>query len=106
MSISELNLATPNTASISGRRANTRYEKIPTDIPIAKYAYGKPGADWREYAKRFKRAVKTVTNALTEERLDELCLLWIQLKLPDEAQSIYQGCASKDTDWDRLVPLT
>ena len=92
-----------DTASISGCRANTHYEKIPTDIPIAKYAYGKPGADWREYAKRFRRAIKTVTNALTDERLDELCLLWIQLKLPDEAQSIYHGCASKDTDWDRLV---
>ena len=92
-----------DTGSISGRRAITHYEKIPTDIPITKFAYGKAGADWREYAKRFRRAVKTVTNAATDERLDELCLLWIQLKLPDEAQSIYQGCASKDTDWDMLV---
>ena len=87
----------------SGRRNNIHYEKTPTDIPITKFAYGRAGADWREYAKRFRRAVKTVTNALTDERLDELCLLWIQLKLPDEAQSIYQGCASKDTDWDMLV---
>ena len=91
------------TSSVSGRRPNAHYEKIPTDIPIAKFGYGKPGVDWREYAKRFRRAVKTVTNAETEERLDELCLLWIQLKLPDEAQSIYQGCASKDVDWESLV---
>ena len=90
-------------SSTSGRTASSHYEKIPTDIPIQKFPYGKPGADLREYAKRFRRAVKTVTNAATEERLDELCLMWFPLKLPDEAQSIYQGCQHKDSDWNLLV---
>ena len=92
-----------DTSSASGRTASSHYEKIPTDIPIQKFPYGKPGADLREYAKRFRRAVKTVTNAATEERLDELCLLWFPLKLPDEAQSIYQGCEHKESDWNLLV---
>ena len=92
-----------DTSSASGRTASSHYEKIPTDIPIQKFPYGKPGADLREYAKRFRRAVKTVTNAATEERLDELCLSWFPLKLPDEAQSIYQGCQHKDSDWKLLI---
>ena len=87
----------------SARRPSLHYEKVPTDIPIQKFPYGKPGADLREYATRFRRAVKTVTNAATEERTDELCLNWFPLKLPDEAQSIYQGCQHKDSDWKLLI---
>ena len=89
--------------SVSGRGASAHFEKIPTDIPIHKFPYGEPGADLREYASRFRRAVKTVTNALTEERTDELCLMWFPLKLPDEAQSIYQGCEHKDSNWKLLI---
>ena len=90
-------------SSASGRGASWQFEKIPMDIPIQKFPYGKPGADLREYATRFRRAVKTVTNALTEERTDELCLMWFPLKLPDEAQSIYQGCEHKDSNWELLI---
>ena len=90
-------------SSASGRGASWCHEKIPTDIPIQKFPYGKPGADLRDYAKRFRRAVKTVTNAATEERTDELCLMWLPLKLPDEAQSIYQGCEHKDSNWELLI---
>ena len=90
-------------SSASGRGASWHFEKIPMDIPIQKFPYGKPGADLREYATRFRRAVKTVTNALTEERTDELCLMWFPLKLPDEAQSIYQGCEHKDSNWELLI---
>ena len=32
-------------SSASGSRASAHYEKIPTDIPIQKFPYGKPGAD-------------------------------------------------------------
>ena len=92
-----------NASSASGRGASSHFEKIPTDIPIHKFPYGKPGADLQEYTKKFRRAVKTVTNAATEERTDELCLLWFPLKLPDEAQAIYQGCEHKDSNWELLI---
>ena len=76
---------------------------MPNDIPIQKFPYGKKGANWKDYAVRFLRAVKTVTNAATPERVKEIALLWIPLKLPEEAQPIYQACQHKDTDWDLLV---
>ena len=89
--------------SALGSGASFHYKKIPTDIPILKFPYGKPGADLREFAKRFRRALKTVTNAATEARVDELCLMLFPLKLPDEAQSIYQGCDPKDSNWELLI---
>ena len=79
------------------------YEKVHNDIPIQKFPYGKKGANWKDYAVRFLRACKTVTNAATPERVKEIALLWIPLKLPEEAQPIYQACQYKDTDWDKLV---
>ena len=29
--------------------------------------------------------------------------MWFPLKLPDEAQSIYQGCEHKDSNWELLI---
>ena len=46
--------------------------------------------------------MKVATNAYGPQRLGELCLMWISLKLPETAQPIYSKCKNKDTDWDLL----
>ena len=48
------------------------------------------------------RAVKVATNAQSQERLDELCLLWLPLKLAEEAQPLYNRCEHKGTNWPLL----
>ena len=102
--------STVHTGRVSERQSRdnlashrSHYEKVPNDIPIEVFPYGKPGANWKAYAGRFQKALKNVTNAANQERLDELSLLWIQLKLPEEALPLYNGCPSKDLDWNKLV---
>ena len=42
------------------------------------------------------------TNAYGQDRLEELCLLWIPLKLNEDAQPIYSKCVHKDKNWPLL----
>ena len=89
--------------STPGRGSSrSTYERITQDIPIQKFAYGTPGADWSEWSKRFEVAVQAATNAQGKDRLEELCLVWIALKLTDEGLPIYNQCPSKDTSWPAL----
>ena len=78
------------------------FERVTGDIPIEKFPYGKPEADWTEWSRRFERAVQAATNAFGRDRLEELCLIWIALKLPEETQPIYSKCVYKDRDWSKL----
>ena len=43
------------------------------------------------------------TNAFGQARLHELCLIWIPLKLSEEAQPIYDKCEYKHRDWPLLM---
>ena len=83
-------------------RQRNEFERVTGDIPIEKFPYGEPGADWSDWAVRFEKAVKAATNAYGQVRLGELCLMWISLKLPEAAQPIYNKCRNKDADWDQL----
>ena len=78
------------------------FERVSGELPVDKFPYGTADADWEQWVRRFEKAVKVATNAATPERLEELCLLWIPLKLNDEAQSIYEKCANKERDWQSL----
>ena len=80
---------------------NGHYEKVPSDIPIEKFPFGKTGADWNEWCKRFEVAVQAATNAKDRDRLFELCVMWVSLKLPEEAQPMYAQCEHK-SDWREL----
>ena len=66
------------------------------------FQYGSPDADWIQWVERFERAVQVATNALGQARLEELCLLWVSLKLNDKAQPIYDKCQHKDSNWPLL----
>ena len=91
--------APPTPSHGSGR---STYEKVTQDIPIQKFAYGTPGADWCDWSRRFEIAVQAATNANGRDRLEELCLIWISLKLSDEALPVYSQCLSRDTSWPAL----
>ena len=84
------------------RSYRTSFEKVTQDIPIEKFPFGTQGADWTEWSKRFELAVQAATNAQGRDRLDTLCLLWISLKLNDEALPLYNQCPSKKTEWASL----
>ena len=75
------------------------FERVTGDIPIEKFPYGKPKADWTKWSRRFDRAVQAATNAFGRDRLEELCLIWIALKLPEDTQPIYSKCVYKDNEW-------
>ena len=94
------------TGGVSGASQNLQqgtgsqqFEKVVGDIPVEKFPYGTPNADWGQWSVRFERAVQVATNAHGQSRLEELYLLWISLKLSDEAQPIYARCEHKDTNW-------
>ena len=61
-------------------RRKNEFEKVPGDIPIEKFPYGEPEADWSNWSSRFEKAVKAATNAYDTKRVEELCLVWISLK--------------------------
>ena len=92
--------STSSTTSHSSNR--TSFEKVTQDIPIEKFPFGTQGADWTDWSKRFELAVQAATNAQGRDRLDTLCLLWISLKLNDEALPLYNQCPSKETEWPSL----
>ena len=83
-------------------RSRNEFERVTGDIPIEKFPYGTPGADWGQWSQRFEIAVQASTNAYGRERLEELCLLWIPLKLNEEAQPIYSKAEYKGRDWNLL----
>ena len=78
------------------------YEEVADNIPIGKFPYGQPGANFKQWVERFEGAVRMGTNCQTPQRLQELCLDWIGLKLNDEAVTIYEECPSKGVDWPKL----
>ena len=92
----------PNGPFQSGFRSKNEFERVAGDIPIDPFPYGKPEADWLQWSDQFVRAVKVATNAQSQERLDELCLLWLPLKLAEEAQPLYNRCEHKGTYWPLL----
>ena len=81
------------------RGGRSMFERVTGDIPIEKFPYGKPEADWTKWSRRFDRAVQAATNAFSRDRLEELCLIWIALKLPEDTQPIYSKCVYKDNEW-------
>ena len=92
-----------STSSTTSHRSNrTTFEKVTQDIPVEKFPFGTQGADWTEWSKRFELAVQAATNAQGRDRLDTLCLIWISLKLNDEAMPLYNQCPSKKTEWVSL----
>ena len=78
------------------------FERVSGELPIEKFPYGTPDADWGEWVLRFEKAVQVATNAADRARLEELCLMWISLKLNDEAQPIFDKCTHKDRNWPLL----
>ena len=91
-----------NSAPATPRRGGpNHYERVASDIPIEKFPYGKPGADWQEWCRRFEIAVQAATNAADRDRLNDLCLMWISLKLPEEAQPIFGQCQNRNS-WPHL----
>ena len=86
----------------SGFRSKNEFERVTGNIPIDNFPYGKPEADWPLWSAQFERAVKMATNAHGKDRLSELCLLWLPLKLAEEAQPIYDKCEYKDSNWPLL----
>ena len=85
-----------------GPRSKNEFERVTGDVPIDKFPYGTPGADWGQWSQRFEIAVQAATNAYGRERLEELCLLWIPLKLNEEAQPIYSKAEHKGSNWTLL----
>ena len=100
--IGPLSLSAPNTPARSGFRSRNEFERVTGDIPIEKFSYGTANANWIDWASRFEKAVQVATNAHGRDRLEEICLLWISLKLNDEAQPIYAKCEHKDKSWPLL----
>ena len=84
----------------AGPRAH--FERVTGELPIDKFPYGTPDADWTQWCERFEKAVQVATNAFGQARLHELCLIWIPLKLSKEAQPIYDKCEYKNRDWPLL----
>ena len=84
----------------SGARA--QFERVTGELPIDKFPYGTPEADWVQWCERFEKAVQVATNAHGQDRLEELCLTWIPLKLNEEAQPIYDKCEHKNGSWPLL----
>ena len=84
----------------SGARA--MFERVTGELPIDKFPYGTPEADWVQWCERFEKAVQVATNAHGQDRLEELCLTWIPLKLNEEAQPIYDKCEHKNASWPLL----
>ena len=80
----------------------SHFERVTGDIPVEKFPYGTQDADWSQWSDRFETAVKVATNASGQDRLNELCLMWIPLKLKDDAQPIYDKCAHKNRNWPLL----
>ena len=89
-------------SSISASGLGSHFEKVVGDIPVDQFQYGSPDADWIQWVEHFERAVQVATNALGQARLEELCLLWVSLKLNDKAQPIYDKCQHKDSNWPLL----
>ena len=85
-----------------GPRSKNEFERVTGDVPIDKFPYGTPGADWGQWSQRFEIAVQAATNAYGRERLGELCLLWIPLKLNEKAQPIYSKAEHKGSNWTLL----
>ena len=92
----------PSTPSRGGARGQGTFERVSGELPVDKFPYGTAEADWEQWLGRFERAVKVATNATTQSRLEELYLMWIPLKLNDDAQPIYGKCVHKDGPWPLL----
>ena len=92
----------PTTPQRPGFRSKNEFERVTGDIPIEKFEYGKEEADWQDWSLRFERAVQAATNAYGRDRLEELCLMWIPLKLAAGAQPIYNKCEHRDKNWPLL----
>ena len=92
----------PTTPQRPGFRSKNEFERVTGDIPIEKFEYGKEEADWVDWSLRFERAVQAATNAYGRDRLEELCLMWIPLKLAAGAQPIYNKCEHRDKNWPLL----
>ena len=88
------------TSPTGSMRSN--YEKVPHNIPIQKFPYGTPGANFKQWVNRFEGAVQVGTNCRGDDRLHELCLQWIPFKMNDDAISIYEQCPSKKRSWPLL----
>lgn len=74
-------------------------EHVPSNIPIEMFRYG---ADWDSWVVQFESAVKAATNCSDKDRLEELYLMWIAIKLSPEAIPVYDSCSHKDKDWTLL----
>ena len=95
-------MSCPSTPLQSGFRSKNEFERVTGEIPIDKFNYGSLKADWMDWSQRFENAVQVSTNAHGRKRLEELCLMWIPLKLNDEAQPIYARCKQKNKSWPLL----
>ena len=89
-----------NAHSTPGPRV--QFERVTGKLPVDKFPYGTPEADWAQWCERFEKAVQVATNANGRDRLEELCLTWIPLKLNEEAQPIYDKCEHKNGSWPLL----
>ena len=99
---SHLSVSAPTTPHRSGFRCKNEFERVTGDIPIEKFKYGAEDADWMSWSLRFERAVQAATNAYGRDRLEELCLIWIPLKISDGAQPIFNKCENRDKSWPLL----
>ena len=97
-----LSVSAPTTPHRSGFRCKNELERVTGDIPIEKFKYGAEDADWMSWSLRFERAVQAATNAYGRDRLEELCLIWIPLKISDGAQPIFNKCENRDKSWPLL----
>ena len=97
----QASLSCPNTPLRSGFRSKNEFERVTGKIPIDKFMYGTEDGNWPDWVTRFEGAVKLATNAFGKDRLEELCLEWIPLKLNDAAQPIYARCEKKHS-WPEL----
>lgn len=92
----------PNTPLRPGYRSKNEFERVTGDVPVDKFPYGTTDANWLDWSLRFEKAVQVSTNAYGRDRLEELCLQWISLKLNEEAQPIYSKCENRDKSWPLL----
>ena len=93
-------------SSLLGAVGDTRrrepYERVPGDIPIEKFNYGSDEEDWPGWVSRYEEAVAATTNAQGEDRLEQLYLKWISIKIGKKGQPMYDRCKHKRKDWKGL----
>lgn len=81
-------------------RSGGVFEETPQNIPIEAFEYGED--DWDDWSENFESAVEAATNAQGRDRIEELCLLWISLKLSASAYRIFNRCENRGKDWSLL----